>query len=340
VKKLRLVLAGLGARGHAWADTIQRNPDCDLICYVDPDPTSLEQAQHRFGNQPSFASLTEALETIEDIDATILATPPDSREMDIAAACKHRLPLLVEKPLALNLELAIDYVQQAENAGIPLMIGLNFRYLPVTQKYRRLLEKDAAGQLGFCRFTYERWRNGHAQRLNRYPISMLQPMLWEQSIHHFDLMRFVYQREAVAVYCRSWNPSWTMYADDTNVSALFEFEGGFEINYQGTWVGGWQKLNFEWRTDGSNGVIVQRDMFGDLYQAKRMDKELTPVELPPSEPWVTDLSSLLTAFLQASQGAPIECSGKDHLGSLAMVEACIQSAREGRRIKIDPPAKI
>jgi predicted dehydrogenase len=95
VKKVRLVLVGLGARGQAWAETIQRNPYCDLICYVDPNPTSLEQAQHRFGNQPSFPSLTEALEAIEDVDATILATPLlDSREMDIAAACRHRHPYL------------------------------------------------------------------------------------------------------------------------------------------------------------------------------------------------------------------------------------------------------
>ncbi len=29
-----------------------------------------------------------------------------------------------------------------------------------------------------------------------------------------------------------------MYQDDTNISALFEFEDGFEISYQGTWQSG------------------------------------------------------------------------------------------------------
>jgi predicted dehydrogenase len=55
---------------------------------------------------------------------------------------------------------------------------------------------------------------------------MVHPMLWEQSIHHFDLLRFVYGAEPVAVYARTFNPSWSMYEGDANVSALFTFSGG------------------------------------------------------------------------------------------------------------------
>jgi hypothetical protein len=34
-------------------------------------------------------------------------------------------------------------------------------------------------------------------------------------------------------------------------------------------------------------------------------------------------------------GQPLQCSGRDHLMSLAMVQACILSAREDRCVRID-----
>jgi predicted dehydrogenase len=331
-----VILVGLGTRGQHWAQVIRDSPDCEFVAYVDPDPAALENARERFGRLPIYASLDEALAAEDGVEALVLATPPETREPHIAAACQRQLPLLVEKPLALDLAEAARYVELAEASDTPLMVGLNFRYLPVTQAYRKQLESGAAGEAEFGRFTYERWRNGYRPRLNRYPLEMAQPMLWEQSIHHFDLMRFVYRREPIAVYCRSWNPSWTMYQDDTNISALFEFEGGFEVNYQGTWQSGWEPLGFDWRTDGSEGIVIQRDMFGELFHAKRKETALTPVPLPPFEHWITDTAGLLAAFVRGLRGDPLECSGRDHLRSLAMVEACILSARDGRRVEVAP----
>ena len=334
---LRMILVGLGARGQHWAEAIGASSDCQLLAYVDPNADALERARERFGERPACASLDEALASEEDVQALVLATPPATRDPHIGAACKRQIPLLVEKPLALNLERAVRHVAVAEAKDTPLMVGLNFRYLPVTQAYLELLESGRIGRPEFARFTYERWRDGYREGLNRYPLEMAQPMLWEQSIHHFDLMRFVYQRDPVAVYCRSWNPSWTMYQDDTNISALFEFEDGFEISYPGTWQSGWEHLGFNWRTDGSEGVIIQRDMFGDLVSALRKEPGLVPAPLRSSERWVTDLAGLLAAFVGAMRDeGPLESSGRDHLMSLAMVEACIRSARKGRRVEVKP----
>ena len=39
-------------------------------------------------------------------------------------------------------------------------------------------------------------------------------MLWEQSIHHFDLMRYCYQAEVRSVQATTWNPPWSLYRDE------------------------------------------------------------------------------------------------------------------------------
>ena len=152
-------------------------------------------------------------------------------------------------------------------------------------------------------------------------------MLWEQSIHHFDLMRFVYGVEPVCISARTFNPSWSMYDGDANVGALITFTGGLEVTYQGTWAGNWQKMGFEWRTECQRGVALQQEMFGALSYAIRDDPELTPVPLPESEPWVDDARALLADFVSHfRKGIPLPCPGTDHLNSLRMVEACIRSS--------------
>lgn len=336
MSSLNVVLAGLGARGKFWAEVINRSNDCELAAYADPNQETLKEACQKFGEKPTFTSVEEALSQVENVQALILATPPEGREAQIRAACERNVPLLVEKPLALELDEAAKYVAIAEDAGVPLMVGLNFRYLGVTKALLELFESGKVGTPAFARFTYERWRDGTLARLNKYPLTMRHPMLWEQSVHHFDLMRFVYQKEPVSVYCKTWNPSWSMYADDTNVSAVFTFEDDLVVNYQGTWQSGWQQPHFEWRTDCTEGVAIQQEQFGGLQFARLHDEQLTPVELPEHEQWVTDTVGVLDAFANTLlEGKPLECSGRDHLKSLAIVEGCALSAARQEAVRLE-----
>ncbi|MEL6205427.1 MAG: Gfo/Idh/MocA family oxidoreductase [Pseudomonadota bacterium] len=331
---LRLILVGLGARARTWLEVAAANPDVDIVALCDPDRGACDRAAERYPNVPIGATLTDVIGTAAD--AVLLATPPGGRDAQIETCCKAGLAILAEKPLSDDVARAARFVEMAEAAGVMLIVGLNFRYLAVTQEKKRLLTEGAIGTPGFGRFTYERWRDGTQARLNSYPLTMEHPMLWEQSIHHFDLMRFVYTAEPLHVQAHTWNPSWTMYASDTNVSALIAFEGGMTVNYQGTWQSGHEPMHFNWRTDGSEGIVEQRSMFGDLAWAKRMEPEMTPVPLPPHEPWITDAAALLDRFVAMMRGeiAP-ECTGRDHLQSLYMLEACILASVRKSRTDIE-----
>jgi predicted dehydrogenase len=327
---LRLILVGLGARAQFWMRVIRDNPDCTIVGLVDPSEAARERALAQWPEAEASADL--GLIGRIEADAVLLATPPGGREAQMEAACAARLPILAEKPLADSVDLAARYVLMAEQAGVPLMVGLNFRFLPVTQKTVELFD-TTVGAPEFSRFTYERWRDGTLARLNKYPLTMAQPMLWEQSIHHFDLLRYVYRSEPVQIYARTFNPSWSMYADDANVSALITFENGVEVNYQGLWQSNWQQPGFTWRHDCARGIVVQNDQFGALNYALHADAALAEVPLPPYEQWYHDAVALLAAFVAALKGeAELVCSGRDHLNSLRMVQACILSSQAGQAI--------
>ena len=331
----RILLAGLGVRGMHWAKVIQQSGRAEIAAFADPNPLARQNACDAFGERQAFESVEEALSKLKDIDALVLANPPIGREGQIRAASERGLPMLIEKPLALDVDEARHFVEIAEAANVPLMVGLNFRYLGVTQATRALLDSRKIGEPAFARFTYERYRDGNRPDLNKYPLEMDHPMLWEQSIHHFDLMRFVYQQEPVSVMCHTWNPPWSMYRSDTNVAALFSFDGGMVVNYHGTWQSNWAVPHFEWRTDCTEGVISQKEQFGDLGYARHGDEQLTAVDLPHHERWITETASLLEAFLDTIvDGKPLQCSGRDHLRSLAMVEACVVSSHEGNTVSM------
>jgi predicted dehydrogenase len=158
-------------------------------------------------------------------------------------------------------------------------------------------------------------------------------MMLEQSIHHLDLIRFCYGREVESIMCRTWNPPWSMYEHDANVHALLTLEGGVAINYFGTWSGGWNEPGFEWRTDCSDGVIVQQELFSQLNFARKTDKVLTPIEIEPAQPFYDDTASLLREFVEALRaGNPVPCDGRDHLRTLALCFAGIESSETGRAI--------
>ncbi len=335
MERLQVILAGLGVRGRHWAEVLRRSPRCEVVAYVDPNPAARQRMNEQFGERPGFNTLEEALQAMPTVGAIILANPPIGRKTQIQAAAERHIPMLVEKPLALSVAEAAEMVRIAEQHQTALMVGLNFRYLAVTKAARELLAHSTIGQPEFARFTYERYRDGNRPDLNKYPLKMDQPMLWEQSIHHFDLMRFVYGAEPVLVQCQTWNPSWSMYESDANVAALFTFSNGMIVNYQGTWQSGWSEPHFEWRTDCTSGVIIQKEQFGALHTAAQADKTLTPIELPPHELWITETQGLLDAFVSAVlDHKPLECSGRDHVQSLAMVEACVISSRESRSVSI------
>lgn len=332
---LRILLAGLGNRGKMWASIVDQSADATLSGVVDVDPAALDALAASNPNPPAFRDLGAALRATAS-DAVLLVTPPYDRLRQAAQVFAAGLPLLAEKPLTLDLAEAVQIVALAADAQLPLAVGLNFRYLPVSRKLRELVTAQAFGAPGFAQFTYQRNRDGRRPGLNKYPLTMQHPMMLEQSIHHLDLMRFCYDREVERVLCRTWNPAWSMYAHGSNVSCLLTFAGGLEVSYLGTWTGGWDQLEFQWRTDCSRGVVVQRELFADLATAAVADPQLTPVALPAARPFYDDSAALLADFVaHVRAGTSLACSGADHLYTLALCFAAIESDRTGCAVAMD-----
>lgn len=346
---LRIIQVGLGVRGKQWAKVIAATPGVRTVAYVARrlDVLRCEAAQLGQADVPCFTALPAALAAVP-ADVVLLVSPPEVHHEQALAAASAGCHLLIEKPLAEDWDETVDIVRQAERHKVQLTVGMNFRYLPTHQEIRRIVRAGDYGQPSFGQFTYIRNRDGRRPDLNKYPLTMPQPMLLEQSIHHLDLMRYCYDDEVESVLAETWNPAWSVYQDDSCVSVILRFRSGLRVNYLGTWTSGWNRFDFRWRTDFPGGVLVQKKQFSDLYAA-RLDpalamtgplfkdeaEPLLPIALPQAEHFIDDTRLLLARFVEAIQaGKPVETSGKDHLKSLALVHAIIESAVQGKRVAL------
>ena len=85
------------------------------------------------------------------------------------------------------------------------------------------------------------------------------------------------------------------------------------VTYQGTWQSGHEPMNFDWRTDGSEGIVVQREMFGDLAMARNGMQTGARASgfVRSMTPWISDATELLKSFVYhlPRHRCPPECTG-------------------------------
>ena len=352
VDPVRIVLVGAGVRGAMWARVIAEAPGATLAGIVDPDEARARYARDEHAPGALVACDFDAAlaRSGEHADAVVIATPPATHHRLASHALSHGLHVLCEKPLSEDLGEVVDLIARAKAARRHLLVGMNFRYLPSSQRIRRYVLGGHLGALSHAHFTYHRQRDGNRDDLNDYVMSMAHPMLLEQSIHHFDLLRYCYDAEVESLVCDSWRPSWSTYAGDCCVSALFRFGSGVRANYLGTWTAAWNRMDFRWRSDFERGALIQREQFADLVRVDfdrglglrgpnfKGDREAeTPVVEPlgPCTPFVDDTRGLLAEFLGAVRGEldPVTTGG-DHLESLLLAHACIESLGRGEWVEV------
>ena len=346
----RILLAGAGVRGAKWARVIAEAPDATLAGIVDLDDARAQRARDEHApDAPVEREFAAALSHIP-ADAVVIATPPDSHHSLVSRAFDQGLDVLCEKPLSDEMDEVLDLIATADDAERYLLVGMNFRYLPSSQRIRHYARSGELGALSYGHFTYHRQRDGNRHDLNDYVMTMPHPMLLEQSIHHFDLLRYCYDAEIESLVCDTWRPSWSTYEDDCCVSVLFRFENGVRANYLGTWTAAWNRMDFRWRTEFEEGALIQREQFEDLVRIDfdrglglrgsnfKGDAEAeTPVPEPlaPCTAFIDDTRELLAEFLRAVRGeAEPVTTARDHLKTLLVVQACIESMEKGGWMKL------
>lgn len=312
---MRTLVMGFGVRGRQWGAAVRRHPRMSLVGVCDPDPAAAEAAAR--ARSPLAGGLDEALERFAP-DAAILAVPPWIH-LDAARTCLAAgLPVLVEKPLAPSLRESALVAEAAEGAGLPALVGQNFRYHPRERAVRAALPR--VGRI--------RW-GSVAQMTLPIPDPMPEgtpfPRLWALGVHHLDALRSRFPTPPRVVRPLDAAP-----ADEANeeVSVALEWEDGTRIVYRlrerGPVFSYVEMLECE-----AGGIVVQGQRATVVGTGSR-PRRVSVRRRPAPERFLLD--RLLAA---AAGGSADGLEARDNLPTIAIIEAATRALLEGRPVPLE-----
>lgn len=336
---VKLVQIGLGGWGRNWADEVLPTvPGIEMVAFVDADPAmrKLAAAKLKLKDAQLFGSLDEAVARARP-EAALVVVPLAAHAAVARDVLAHGLHALVEKPFTETLGEAKALVEQADAAGLKLMVSQNYRHFPAPLTFRRLVTENALGHVASIAVDF--WKMFDENY--RY-FFLAEPLLSDMAIHHFDLMRFILDDEPVAVSTMSWSEPETPYEGRPAAAALIRFAKGVVVSYRGTWIsrGPDTVWGADWRIDGSKAAALGtfRGNAGDRRGEDRVtlySKADTATAATLDAAPFTDRAGALAGFrdwVQSGQPKPGLSTASDNLQSLALMHAAILSAAEGGRL--------
>ena len=248
------------------------------------------------------------------------------------AAVEAGLHVLVEKPFAPDVATAQELVRAAANNGVTLMVSQNYRFFPAVRTVARLVREASLGDVYEVSIDFRRYSAASATGRARHHQDE-QPLLVDMSIHHFDLLRMILNREPERIFCEAWNPGWSAFAGPSAAVASITF-GPAVVSYRGSWVSSAPITPWagEWRMEFERGEVfwTSRDDNGalaDWVSVRPRGGRARSLRMPEMR---VDRWGTLTEFANAiREGREPECSGRENVATIAFMAAAVESARRG-----------
>ena len=291
-----------------------------LVACFDPDAAKAQALAARLGAGASGS--LEHLLALPEVEAVVLASPPDAHPAGAIAALSAGKHVLVEKPLALTVADCERIVQYAEASGKVAFCGYQKRYAPSYRELKRLSTAQdfqlTGLQIRYC----AAWPNS------------AQCLLWH-FVHGLDLARY-FAGEVVSAQANFHG-----HLDGEGCfNAVLQHQGGFistvYLNTSYSWNNPIERVELAGR-----GEYFVVDDLGDLVhylqdgsQERRTRLEFTSQSR--SSTWYEGFLPELDTFVAACRGAEVEVLSDmaNGLETQRLAYAVLASALEGKAIEL------
>ena len=320
---LRSIHVGTGGRGVWPIDVVTADPNWEPVALVDVNETFLQNAREKTGLEESacFSSLEDAAEAV-NADAALICTPTETHAPFARMGFEAGLHVLVEKGMTTDLALAKQLVKEGEESGVRFCVAQNYRYQPLQQTIKEILNEGACGAPAIVDLIHHRYRP------NPRTLNYLNAMIWDMSCHHFDNLNFWFG-PVKTVTARTFNTSWSQYPYDSGVYAILEYASGMVCNYGLTHCA--QNSSYHLRMHMDGGTLRAYDVEGIEFQptGDGQPKTIEPLSLPRSEQLVLNAVS---EYIR--DGVEPGISGRNNLQTLALCQATCDAASTSATVQM------
>ena len=155
--KTGVVIVGTGLIARFHANAVEASDRLRLVACVDVDRARAEAFAAERGCAP-YTDLDEALAR-GDVGIVSVATPSGAHDEAVLAAARHRIPVLVEKPLAITSERCDRLIAACRESGTPLGGIFQTRFTEDFEKAKRAVSSGELGRITFARVDVPWWRD-------------------------------------------------------------------------------------------------------------------------------------------------------------------------------------
>ena len=136
MKRLRVVVIGVGYLGRFHAEKYAAIPEAELVGIVDIDPTRAALIAAKL-NTTAFS---DPAHMFEQVDAVSIAVPTALHHSVAKQFLEQGVHILLEKPMAVTLEQADELIGLAAQKGLTLQVGHIERFNPAVTAVKTFLK--------------------------------------------------------------------------------------------------------------------------------------------------------------------------------------------------------
>jgi len=156
-RKLRMAMIGIGVGGAEILPAMDAMEEIDLVAGCDINPVTRERFVDRYKGAKAYATVEELCKD-PNVEAVWISTPNQFHAPHTIIAANHGKHVVVEKPMALNLQEAEAMVAAAEKNKIKLLAGHTRSFTPPIQAMRKVITSGRLGKLcAIHLFAYTDW---------------------------------------------------------------------------------------------------------------------------------------------------------------------------------------
>ena len=195
MNKIRTLIIGLGRIGKIHLGNLQAIDEVEIVGICDPTDEA-KVFSNKAGltfYQKDFTDIASEVET----DAIVICSPTDTHANYVSIAAKKGIDVFCEKPLDLSLEKVKQVLKTVNESKIKLMLGFNRRF---DSEFQSVKEKIVNGHIGDIHTIKITSRDPSPPPINY--IKSSGGMFLDMTIHDFDMIRYLTNKEIIEVYAK------------------------------------------------------------------------------------------------------------------------------------------
>ncbi|RXJ66786.1 oxidoreductase [Halarcobacter ebronensis] len=220
---LNIAIIGLGAMGRNHYRILKESNKVNIAALCDVDTSNTYDE--------NFYTDVESLIENENIDAAIVAVPTFLHHDVAIKLIKHKIPLLIEKPVASTLKEAEEILKAAKEFNVKVAIGHVERFNPVVKALKDELKDKEIYSINIT-------------RVGPFPPRIADVgVLTDLSVHDIDLTRYITHKNIMRKAIFKSQKIHNHYEDNAIIS--FELENDVIVNLTTNWLTPFKKRTIE-----------------------------------------------------------------------------------------------